>query len=119
MRMFRPDAVVIDYSPTARLATRIAAIPTVMIGNGFELPPATEPLPPFPGFSWATAERAAASERIAVDNATVVLKRFKRPALRSLSELFDDAACLYATLPELDHYGPRAGARYVGPLLGP
>jgi len=118
IRMFRPDAVVIDYSPAAQLATRIAAVPTILIGNGFELPPATDPLPPFPGFSWATAEKAAASERIAVDNANAVLKRFKRSALRSLSELFSDATPIYVTLPELDHYGSRPTARYVGPLLG-
>lgn len=118
IRMFRPDAVVIDYSPTARLATRIAELPTVMIGNGFELPPATNPLPPFPGFSWACAKKAAASEQIAVAHATAVLKRFGRPALRSLSELFSGATLLHITLPELDHYGPRSGARYLGPLLG-
>jgi UDP:flavonoid glycosyltransferase YjiC (YdhE family) len=118
LRMFRPDAVVTDYSPTARLATRIAGIPTIMIGNGFELPPVTNPLPAFPGFSWATAEKAAASERIAVDNATAVLKRFKRSALPSLSDLFRGASTLHVTLEELDHYGPRQQARYMGPLLG-
>lgn len=118
IRMFRPDVMVIDYSPTARLATKIAAIPTVMIGNGFELPPATDPLPAFPGFSWATAEKAAASERIAVAHASAALKRFHRPALHSLRELFGEATALFATLPELDHYGARPAVRYVGPLLG-
>lgn len=118
LRMFRPETVVVDYSPTALLATQIAAIPTVLIGNGFELPPAADPLPPFPGFSWATAEKAAASERIAVDNANMVRKRFGRPGLRSLSALFGDATSVYVTFPELDHYGARPNARYVGPLLG-
>jgi UDP:flavonoid glycosyltransferase YjiC (YdhE family) len=117
MRMFRPNAVVIDYSPTAQLATRIAAIPAVLIGNGFELPPATDPLPPFPGFSWATTERAVASERIAVTNANAVLRRFQRPSLRSLSELFNGSTSVYVTFPELDHYGARPNERYVGPLL--
>lgn len=118
LRMFRPDTVVVDYSPTALLATQIAAIPTVLIGNGFELPPAADPLPPFPGFSWATAEKAAGSERIAVDNANMVRKRFGRPGLRSLSALFGGATSVYVTFPELDHYGARPNARYVGPLLG-
>jgi UDP:flavonoid glycosyltransferase YjiC (YdhE family) len=118
IRLFRPDAAVLDHSPTARLATQIAAIPTVMIGNGFELPPATDPLPPFPGFSWATADKAAASERIAVTNANAVLKRFNRPEWGSLSELFDEATALYITFPGLDHYGARPERRYVGPLLG-
>jgi UDP:flavonoid glycosyltransferase YjiC (YdhE family) len=118
LRMVRPDALVLDYSPTAALAAKIAAIPTAMIGNGFELPPALDPLPPFPGFSWATAEKAAASERIAVDHANQAMRRFKRPPLRSLSDLFEDATTLFVTLPELDHYGARATGRYFGPLLG-
>lgn len=117
-RLFRPDVVVTDHSPTARLATRIAAIPTVMLGNGFELPPATDPLPPFPGFSWATAEKAAAAERIAVHHANLVLKQFHRPELKSLSELFSEATALYVTFSELDPYGVRPNAVYVGPILG-
>jgi hypothetical protein len=68
----RPDRLVLDYSPIATLAARIAVIPCVLIGNGFELPPATNPLPPFPGFSWATPERAAESERIVLANANAV-----------------------------------------------
>jgi UDP:flavonoid glycosyltransferase YjiC (YdhE family) len=118
LRMFRPDVVVADYSPTARLATLIAGIPTVLLGNGFELPPLTDPLPHFPGFSWATAEKAAVSERSAVDNANAVLARFKRPPIHSLSHLFRDVPALFVTFPELDHYGPREHANYVGPLLG-
>lgn len=118
LRMFRPNTVVVDYSPTALLAARIAGIPTVLIGNGFELPPTTDPLPPFPGFPWATAEKAAASERLAVANANLVMTGFGRSGLRSLSELFGDATCLYLTFPELDHYGARPNARYVGPVLG-
>jgi UDP:flavonoid glycosyltransferase YjiC (YdhE family) len=118
IRMFRPDAAILDHSPTARLATHIAGVPAVMMGNGFELPPANDPLPPFPGFSWATADRAAASERIAVNNANAVLRRFNRPQWGRLSELFEEATALYVTFPELDHYGARPNACYLGPVLG-
>ena len=117
-RMFRPEVVVHDYSPTARLATRIAGIPSVLVGNGFELPPATNPLPPFPGFSWATPEKAAESERIAVANANAVASAFGTKGIEALYQLLQGQAVLFATFPELDHYGSRADARYVGPLLG-
>jgi UDP:flavonoid glycosyltransferase YjiC (YdhE family) len=115
--LFRPDVVVTDHSPTARLATRIADVPTVMMGNGFELPPDTDPLPPFPGLSWATAEKATTSERIAVKHANQVLKRFDKAELRGLSELFREATRLYVTFPELDPYGVRRSADYIGPIL--
>jgi UDP:flavonoid glycosyltransferase YjiC (YdhE family) len=117
-RMFRPDVVVLDYSPTAQLAARIAGIPTVLIGNGFELPPVSAPLPPFPGFSWATPDKAAKSEGIAVANANAVAAAFKRPGIAALRDLFDAGLTRFATFPELDHYGARLDATYIGPLRG-
>lgn len=118
MRMFRPDLVLLDYSPTARLAARIAGIPAALVGNGFELPPAANPLPAFPGFSWASAEKAAQSEATALAHARTVTHAFGAPPLAALQELFDGKFRLLATFPELDHYGPRPQSRYLGPLLG-
>jgi UDP:flavonoid glycosyltransferase YjiC (YdhE family) len=117
MRMFHPDLVVHDYSPTARLATYIANIPAVHVGNGFELPPPTAPLPAFTGFSWATIENAESSEQIAVRNATAVAARFGHRGIAALRNLFDDSPSVLATFPELDHYGPRQNGCYIGPLL--
>jgi UDP:flavonoid glycosyltransferase YjiC (YdhE family) len=116
--MFSPDKMILDYSPTVTLAARIAKIPCVLIGNGFELPPMTDPLPPFPGFSWATPEKAAQSERLAVTNANGVLGIFHSPPIVALRELVIDGTRLFVTLPDLDHYGERADAQYIGPLLG-
>lgn len=116
--MFQPDLVVLDFAPTARLAARILGIPTVLIGNGFELPPASAPLPAFGGFTWATADKAAESERVALANAQAVTSAFKVPPMEALCELFEANACVFATFAELDHYGARADVRYGGPLLG-
>ena len=116
--LFKPDHLIIDYSPTASLAARIAKIPALLVGNGFELPPMTDPLPPFPGFNWASAESAAKAERLAVANANRVAKAYKAPELPSLSSLVAGQTRLFATLPELDHYGERDDAEYIGPLLG-
>jgi len=117
-QLFKPDKLILDYSPTVSLAARIAKIPTILVGNGFELPPLTDPLPPFPGFSWATPERAAISEKLAVTNANGVLKAFKQPPIAALRDLVRDQIRLFATFQELDHYGEREGAEYIGPLLG-
>jgi UDP:flavonoid glycosyltransferase YjiC (YdhE family) len=116
-KMFQPNLAVHDYSPTARLATHIANIPAVHVGNGFELPPPTAPLPAFPGFSWATAQKAEISERIAVSNATAVAARLGHQGIDALRKLFDDAPALLVTFPELDHYGVRHNGCYIGPLL--
>jgi UDP:flavonoid glycosyltransferase YjiC (YdhE family) len=118
-RLFRPDQLILDYSPTVSLAARIAKVPTVLVGNGFELPPLTDPLPPFPGFSWATAGVAVKSERRAIDSANAVVRMLQGTPFSALCGIFSDARRLFVTFPELDHYGARADARYIGPLLGP
>jgi UDP:flavonoid glycosyltransferase YjiC (YdhE family) len=118
-RMFRPDLIVADYSPSAALAAHIASRPVLLIGNGFELPPASSPLPPFPGFSWASAEQAAASEALVIEIANRVAEQMRGARLRSLRDIVAPARALLATVPELDHYGRRDGARYIGPLLQP
>jgi len=118
IEMFRPDAMILDYSPTVGLAARIAKVPTTLVGNGFELPPETDPLPCFPGFSWATPGKAAESERIAVANANGVLQDFRQSSIAALRDLVRDRVRMLATFPELDHYGARSEATYIGPLLG-
>jgi UDP:flavonoid glycosyltransferase YjiC (YdhE family) len=115
--LFGPDLLVLDFSPTAQLAARIAGIPVMCIGNGFELPPPVAPLPPFPGFSWASLERAAQSEARALTNANAVLRECGGSGLDALCELFDVGAQVFATFAELDHYGARPEARYIGPML--
>ncbi len=117
-RLFNPERLILDYSPTVSLAARIARLATVLVGNGFELPPATDPLPPFPGFSWATPARAAESEGVAVANANAVLRGFGATPITALRDLSSGQRRLLATFPELDHYGERADEQYIGPLLG-
>ncbi len=118
LRLFRPDRAILDYSPTASLALRIARIPAVLVGNGFEIPPATDPLPAFPGFSWATPAKAAEAEARALAAANSVLARFGGTSLTALRDLVANSTRLLATFPELDHYGERTDAQYIGPLLG-
>jgi UDP:flavonoid glycosyltransferase YjiC (YdhE family) len=117
-RMFSPDKLILDYSPTVTLAARIAKIPCTLIGNGFELPPTTDPLPPFPAFSWATPEKAAEAERVAVTHANDVLGMHRSSPISALRDLMSDHTRLLATFPELDHYGERTDVQYIGPLLG-
>jgi UDP:flavonoid glycosyltransferase YjiC (YdhE family) len=117
-KLWRPDILVLDYAPTASLAGRIARLPTVSVGNGFELPPLTDPLPPFPGFSWATVDVAARSERRAVGNANKLLRAAKASTVAALRDILGEGPRLFATFPVLDHYGERADGWYIGPLRG-
>jgi UDP:flavonoid glycosyltransferase YjiC (YdhE family) len=116
LRMFSPDLAVLDHSPTALLAARSTTTPCVVIGTGFELPPLLDPLPCFPGFSGATTANAAAAEAEVLENANHILTAARGPRLQCLSDLFPKEGRWLTTFAELDHYGPRAAERYVGPI---
>ena len=118
-RQFQPDLVLLDHSPTARLAAHALQIPCVLIGTGFELPPAEDPLPLFPGYPTATPALAAQVDRQTLEcvNAVLAAKGYRR--LDSLSQLVQGDAAFLTTVPELDHYPTRKGGVYVGPLADP
>jgi hypothetical protein len=115
-RLYRPEVVVLDYSPTARLAAHVMQIPTVLIGTGFELPPAEDPLPLFPGHPMATAALAATAERQVLESANTALAANHCPPLDSLSCLVLGDATFLTTIAELDHYPTRVAGTYIGPI---
>ena len=116
--LFRPEVIVADFSPTACLAAHIAGIKVVMIGNGFELPPMTDPTPPFPGIDWATPELAAASEIVVLNIVNAVAATLKTKPFRALRDVLDVEVRMLATFAELDHYGARPDVQYVGMIRG-
>jgi UDP:flavonoid glycosyltransferase YjiC (YdhE family) len=119
MKLFSADVVVADYAPTATLAAYLIGIPTVTVGTGFELPPTSSPLVPFPGFSGATQEKAQQADERVLSNVNRVGRALQRPAIESLSEVLRGNLRFLTTFPELDHYGVRSGERYIGPINEP
>lgn len=116
LRLFGPEVLIVDHSPTALLATRGERVSTVAIGTGFELPPMREPLPCFPGFSGATLANAVNAERLVVENANRVMHATHGRPLHALSDLFQCERRWMTTFAELDHYEARSGEQYVGPI---
>jgi UDP:flavonoid glycosyltransferase YjiC (YdhE family) len=116
IRMFGPEVMVLDFSPTASLAAILLKIPRVLIGAGFELPPVQNPLPPLPGYAWATPSRAREAEEQVLKNVNGVLTAMGASPLPALCLLVDAEHRFLATFPELDHYGVQAGGHYIGRL---
>jgi UDP:flavonoid glycosyltransferase YjiC (YdhE family) len=115
-RMVTPHVMVMDYSPTALLAARVTGSACTLIGTGFEIPPARQPLPTFPGFPGATLGNALKAEAQVLGQANRVLEAFRAPRLQALSDVFEVEQRWFTTFPELDHYSARPGERYVGPI---
>ena len=120
LRLFdhvRPDLVVLDHAPTAGLAARLAGLPGIAVQNGFCIPPSRSPFPSMQPWRDLTRGQLRPIDRevLGVINDAIALVG-GRP-LERLCDLFDLEGMLLATLPAFDHYGPRAGATYIGPIV--
>lgn len=121
LRLFelhRPDAVVVDHSPTVLVAARIAGLRTTQIGSGFEIPPSMDPMPSF-GLYPVSEEDLRRSDQHVVGNINAVLSACSATLARiaSLAELFEMEGKILATFSELDPYPARRKAEYAGPLV--
>ncbi|MBK7898437.1 MAG: hypothetical protein KA603_16215 [Azonexus sp.] len=108
------DLVILDHAPTAGVAARLLGLPTLSLGNGFELPP--WPLPPFPG---ATPDAARQEEASALAALRGAAGQRLAGLPQSLGGLLATGPRVLLTFAELDHYGPRGTAPYFGPLFDP
>ncbi|MGC5806412.1 glycosyltransferase [Ralstonia pseudosolanacearum] len=112
------DVVVINHAPTAALAARALAIPAVITCIGFELPPNVEPLPSFRPWETRSIDELRQADATVLGNINIVLQNYSKAPLRRVADLFSELPAILTTFPELDHYGHRPCARYVGPLSG-
>lgn len=112
------DVVVINHAPTAALAARALAIPAVITCIGFELPPNVEPLPSLRPWETRSIDELRQADATVLGNINIVLQNYSKAPLRRVADLFSELPAILTTFPELDHYGHRPCARYVGPLSG-
>ena len=96
--IFKPDLIVCDHSPNCCLAA-FDRIPVVLLGDGFTLPPAHEPV--FPLMSGASP--VVDPDRL-LENMRIVQKMHGHRIPQTITEPFRTASRLFSTLPELDHY---------------
>ncbi len=113
--LVQPDTLLIDHAPTALLAARLAGLPRVMFGNGFEIPIAQNPYPNFRAWEGVADSRLIKSEQLALANINSVCRKHHHAPLSAVHEIFSGAIPALITLPELDHYGTRV-ADYLGPI---
>ncbi len=119
MRLFAEhgtDVVVSDYAPGALLAARVAGIPSVTVGSGFEIPPDTAELPSFLTDAAGDAPARRFSEGLVLFNVNRVLRALGAPPLERLAQVFQGTRNVLTTVAELDHCGERPDATYPGPL---
>ncbi len=119
MRLFaehKTDVLLADYAPAALLGARVAGIPSVAMGSGFEIPPDTVELPSFLTDANRDAPARRFSEGLVLFNVNRVLRALGAPPLERLAQVFQGQRNVLTTVAELDHCGARPDATYAGPL---
>jgi hypothetical protein len=115
IQQLRPALVVLDHSPLALLATRSLGLPRCLVGTGFFSPPRVTPLPTFRAATPTEAIDFAVDEQRVLSNINSVLAAYGESPLGQVSDLYAQVHHDFlATFPELDHYGCREDADYVG-----
>lgn len=114
-----PDLIVADHAPTALLAARAGNRKAAALGTGFAVPPPLNPMPtvlPWRQVDGAALEQAEARFLAAANEA---LTGLDAAPLNAVADLFDVAAALPCTWPELDHYADRPDRGHPGPVMQP
>ena len=114
MRLTSVSVVVHDYAPTALLAARALGLPAMILGSGFMVPAPAVPSPGF--FPGVPATALQAAEDRFVGNVNTALQAIGGAPIASLRELYAQGEQVLTTFEELDPFGPRPQARYVGPM---
>lgn len=123
--LVKPDLVLYEHSPTALIASGGYSFKKVLLGSGFTIPrlpvSTSEPFAPF-----ITTPTDEVTRNSLLANDALVLRVVNQALARLGATPWDSIAAPYAqadaqflmTWPELDHFGPRPGARYLG-IAGP
>ena len=107
--IYKPDLIVCDNSPNCCLAA-FGRIPVVLLGDGFTLPPAHEPI-----FPIVTGTETIVNPDRLLENMRNVQKMHGHKIPRTITEPFRTAARLFCTLPELDHFPLMRRDTVIGP----
>lgn len=112
--LYRPELVLLDHSPTALLAARVAGLRRALLGNGFASPPRLTPMPTLQPWKRVPRERLLAAEERVLAVLNGVLGELGSPPLGALCELFEAEADFLCVFPEFDHYAEREPREYFG-----
>lgn len=113
----KPDLVAVEHAPTALLALRGSALPRMVIGTGFSLPPDCDPMPSLQPWLPLPAAHLVEREQVWLAHVNAALDKRACPPVRAVRELFAGCQRWVCGFPELDYYQERGAEQWSGPLV--
>ena len=99
----KPDLIVADFSPTLRLAVG-DNIPTIVVGNGYTIPPPGRLLPPIRPWQSEVPATSLAGERRLLNVINELCTKSGSPAINYVADLFSGLKTFVCTINEFDPY---------------
>lgn len=116
LRAWKVDRLVYDHAPTALVAAYLEGIQVDFVGSAFELPPLHVSLPSFRPWVAAPTAVQAAAERMALNVLNRAIGSGGGRRLHRLVELYQIGPHHLTTFPQIDPFGSRPYAHYIGPI---
>ena len=100
---FSPDLIVADAAPTLRLVSQ-PRIPTVVLGSGYGIPPARQPMGPIRPWANELPPSSRSHEGQVLAAMNQVREHLSGPPVDFVADLFQGERTFVCTLPEFDPY---------------
>ena len=113
------DVVVSDFSPGAVLAARALGLRVEVVGPPFSVPPAVSPLPSIQPWDRIEHEQLRRADARVLGAMNETLAESGAAPLADVASLFAGITPNLTSFAELDCYGPRTSAHYIGPIAAP
>lgn len=117
-KLWNPDIVVCDASPTALLAARSLQIRTVRVGTAFFMPPDTSPLPPLRPWLKLDHKILIRNETALLNIVNNVMHKYSGSIeLKNAAQIFHSDLSVTLTVKEMDFYAAlrEPDMKYWGP----
>lgn len=116
-RKINPDLVLFEYAPAALLASRVCRFEKVIIGDGFIIPPCTEPFPSFIQDHKISNHNLSRSDTNLLQLLNAANDLCHLPGMSGLSNLYGNSRSYLCSVKALDPYADhRKHETYVGAL---
>lgn len=109
-----PDVLIVDFAPTVMLANVGLGLPIIATGSGYQVPVRSTPMPRFRYWHGVAGDTLVQNESRVLDVVNQVLTRMGWSRLNSIAALLKADCEWLTTFAELDFYGARDGANYLG-----
>lgn len=114
--LLKPDLVLFNSAPTAMAAAKNETFQKIALGQGYEIPPLSSPLPPFLPQDATNMAAMATREKEVLALLNKALGAIGLKPYKHFHEVFAADKTLLTTTPELDHYTTRQKGHYIGTL---